>query len=200
MAYRTHQLHYAPCSLFPLLRVYPFVWDVLPSAFPKKSAETSGAVWKRQLTTVSTKNNHISNSSPNLFHYYTVGSMPTDQIRHRYLPACVSCVSVCMFVSVPFSLDLFLSTLFCLEMASLEKAQTLKREHLDSNGALTVHHLGTCLIFLFSASSSKRGWIALILQYLQGKCKSVSVPHSLNAHGKWDFFLLLLSLRNTSRG
>ena len=48
---------------FPPSSSPPFSWNMLLFAFPKEAARMSGAVWQRRLTTVSTKNNRICNSS-----------------------------------------------------------------------------------------------------------------------------------------
>lgn len=145
------------------LRWVPFLRSTLLFAFPKESAQTSEAVWQRRLTTVSTKNNHISNSSricfiTTLWIQCQLAKLGpgTCLLLCLSLSGCV-CVRACSFLSRCLT---FYSLLFCLEINSARKAQTSELVNLDSKSALTTYDLndlGKCLIFLFSSSSSVRG-------------------------------------------
>lgn len=66
--------------------------------------------------------------------------MPTDQIRPRHLPAFAS-LAVSVHACVPPSLGLWPPLLFCLEINSVGKAQTLELANLDSTSALTTYYL-----------------------------------------------------------
>ena len=80
---------------FPLLLVHPFLWNMLLFAFPKESSWMLGAVWQRQLTTVRTKDNHISNSSQICF-------ITTLWVRCQSTKLGPdACLPLCLSLSVP---------------------------------------------------------------------------------------------------